>query len=36
MQALINRPAYMEQLISFREKQRLKALTEIRRFDEQG
>ena len=31
MNALINRPAYMEQLISFREKQIIKVVTGIRR-----
>ena len=31
MHALINRPVYMEQLISFREKQIIKVVTGIRR-----
>ena len=31
MRALINRPVYMEQLISFREKQIIKVVTGIRR-----
>ena len=31
MRALINRPIYMEQLISFREKQIIKVVTGIRR-----